>query len=89
MNVHRYGGIASAYILSTNSANRSHHQGISSALILSTILDLSKIEAGKLDLEVLDFELIPLVEGTAELLSEQARYKNIAVMTFIEPDLPK
>ncbi len=58
-------------------------------IIINDILDLSKIEAGKLDLEILDFDLVPLVEGTAELLSEQARYKNIAVMTFIDPDLPK
>jgi two-component system sensor histidine kinase/response regulator len=58
-------------------------------IIINDILDLSKIEAGKLDLEIIDFELIPLVEGTAELLSEQARYKNIAVMTFIDPELPK
>ncbi len=58
-------------------------------IIINDILDLSKIEAGKLDLEIIDFELIPLVEGTAELLSEQARYKDIAVMTFIDPDLPK
>ncbi len=58
-------------------------------IIINDILDLSKIEAGKLDLEILDFDLIPLVEGTAELLSEQARYKNISVMTFIDPELPK
>jgi two-component system, sensor histidine kinase and response regulator len=58
-------------------------------IIINDILDLSKIEAGKLDLEIIDFELIPLVEGTAELLSEQARYKNIAVMTFIDPELPR
>lgn len=58
-------------------------------IIINDILDLSKIEAGKLDLEILDFDLVPLVEGTAELLSEQARYKNIAVMTFIDPELPK
>lgn len=57
-------------------------------IIINDILDLSKIEAGKLDLEVLDFELIPMIEGTAELLTEQAREKNLSVMTFVEPDLP-
>ncbi|HEY9678520.1 MAG TPA: response regulator [Drouetiella sp.] len=58
-------------------------------IIINDILDLSKIEAGKLELEFLDFDIIPLIEGTAELLSEQARYKNISVMTFIDPDLQK
>ena len=57
-------------------------------IIINDILDLSKIEAGKLELELLDFDLIPLVEGTAELLSEQAREKKLAVMTYIDPDLP-
>ena len=57
-------------------------------IIINDILDLSKIEAGKLELETLDFELISLVEGTAELLSEQARDKKLAVMTYIDPQLP-
>lgn len=58
-------------------------------IIINDILDLSKIEAGKLELEVLDFELIPLVEGTAELLSEQAHERKLAVMTYIDPCLPR
>jgi two-component system, sensor histidine kinase and response regulator len=56
--------------------------------IINDILDLSKIEAGKLDLDTLDFHLIPLVEGTAELLAETAREKKLTVMTFIDPAIP-
>jgi len=58
-------------------------------IIINGILYRSKIEAGRLELEVLDFELIPLVEGTAELLSEQAHERKLAVMTYIDPCLPR
>jgi two-component system, sensor histidine kinase and response regulator len=57
-------------------------------IIINDILDLSKIEAGRLDLDSLDFHLVPLVEGTAELLAETARSKELSVMTFIEPQVP-
>ncbi|MBY0357100.1 MAG: response regulator [Candidatus Obscuribacterales bacterium] len=56
--------------------------------IINDILDLSKIEAGKLDLESLDFSLTPLVEGTVALLSEGARDKKLSLMTFVDPEIP-
>ena len=57
-------------------------------IIINDILDLSKIEAGRLDLDSLDFHIIPLVEGTAELLAETARAKALSVMTYIAPSVP-
>jgi len=57
-------------------------------IIINDILDLSKIEAGRLELETIDFSLVGLVEGTAELLAESARAKQLNVMTFIESDVP-
>jgi two-component system sensor histidine kinase/response regulator len=57
-------------------------------IIINDILDLSKIEAGRLDIDSVDFQLIPLVEGTAELLAETAREKKLSVMTFIDPEVP-
>lgn len=56
--------------------------------IINDILDLSKIEAGKLDLEMVGFELAPLVEGTTALLSESARDKNLSLMAYIDPTIP-
>ncbi len=56
--------------------------------IINDILDLSKIEAGKLDLDATDFHLITLVEATTELIAETAREKKLTVMTFIDPEIP-
>lgn len=57
-------------------------------IIINDILDLSKIEAGKLELEENEFNLVSLVEGTAELLVESSPQKNVSLMTYIDPVLP-
>ncbi len=56
--------------------------------IINDILDLSKMEAGKLALDAIDFELLVAVEEAAELLAPKAREKNLALMTFVSPDIP-
>src|ERR1700738_663241 len=43
--------------------------------LINDILDFSKIAAGKLVFEETDFNLIDLVEGAADLVSDQARRK--------------
>jgi two-component system, sensor histidine kinase len=58
-------------------------------ILINDILDLSKIAAGKLDLEPVNFELAPLIEGTAAILSESARDKKLSLMTYIDPELPR
>jgi signal transduction histidine kinase/HPt (histidine-containing phosphotransfer) domain-containing protein/BarA-like signal transduction histidine kinase len=57
--------------------------------IINDILDFSKIEAGKLNLEILDFDLLPVVEGTTELVADQARAKGLSLMTYIAPEIPR
>lgn len=54
--------------------------------IIDDVLDFAKIEAGKVDLNVIDFDLIALVEGTAELVAERARQKKLSFTTLIEPE---
>jgi len=56
--------------------------------LIGNLLDLSKIEAGKLDLEAVDFNLHELVESTAEMFSSQVYEKGLHLMTFVDPRLP-
>ena len=56
--------------------------------IINDILDFSKIEADKVVLESIDFEPLSVIESTAELLAIQANNKHIALMTFVDPDIP-
>src|ERR1700687_1585701 len=57
--------------------------------IINDILDFSKIEADKLQLEIIDFDLVALVEGQAELLARRARDKGISLLSFVDPGIPE
>jgi len=56
--------------------------------IINDILDFSKAEAGKLHIELVDFNFCEAVESVVNLLSERAQAKKIELTTFIEPDIP-
>ncbi len=56
--------------------------------ILNDILDLSKIEARKLELESADFDLRNVVEGVADLVAVTAQHKGLEVLCFLEQDVP-
>lgn len=55
--------------------------------VINDILNYSKIEAGEFSLELAEFDVNELVEGTAQLLAEPARLKEISLSTFIAPTL--
>ena len=56
--------------------------------IINDILDLSKIEAGKLTLDKTDFSLPQLIEHTLGLLSERASDKGLRITSLIDADMP-
>ena len=53
------------------------------------VLDLSKLEAGKVELEDLDFDMLKLVEDAAALLAPRAASRGIDLMTFVDSSLPR
>lgn len=57
--------------------------------IIDDILDASKIEAGKLDVELRDIELVPVVEGVALTLRPLADETDVKLRLFIDPDVPE
>ncbi|MEF2552636.1 ATP-binding protein [Aurantimonas sp. A2-1-M11] len=56
--------------------------------ILNDILDMSKIEAGRLDLEEIPLSVDTLVEDVASLFAEKAREKSLSIAIMIDPDVP-
>ena len=56
--------------------------------IIDDILDASKIEAGKLELEKMRFHLLEAVEKTAESLAVQAQKNNVQFLIYVDPDVP-
>ena len=56
--------------------------------LLNDILDLSKIEADRLDLEMLDFDLRATLEQVAETLAYRAQEKNLEYVNWLEPSVP-
>jgi PAS domain S-box-containing protein len=57
--------------------------------LINDVLDYSKIEAGKVQLETIDLDVLVVVESVAELLIHKANEKHIALMTFISPSIPQ
>jgi len=55
--------------------------------IIDEILDTSKAEQAKLDIEPLEFDLAELVEGVSELLSPRAHAKGIEIAALVDPRL--
>ena len=56
--------------------------------VINGVLDLSKIEAGKIDLECGPFDLRAVVEEVTQLFSELAYGKGLALACFVPANLP-
>ncbi|MGH2720034.1 MAG: MASE1 domain-containing protein, partial [Actinomycetota bacterium] len=56
--------------------------------LIDDILDLSKVEAGKMRLETLDFNLSSVLEGVASMLAPRAVQKGLRLQAQIQSDVP-
>ncbi|MBN8551068.1 MAG: response regulator, partial [Deltaproteobacteria bacterium] len=56
--------------------------------LINNILDLSKAEAGRMELEIADFDLVPTVEDVIELLNPRALSKGLDLLLHIAPETP-
>ncbi|HLK24567.1 MAG TPA: ATP-binding protein, partial [Caulobacteraceae bacterium] len=63
--------------------------GSSLLAIINDILDLSKIEAGKLELEQVPVEIGEVAEDVCGLFWERAREKGLDLAAFVDPATPK
>ncbi len=56
--------------------------------IINDILDFSKMEAGKLEIENIDFDLRVTVEGILNVFAVKAEKKGLEFCCFIDPKVP-
>lgn len=68
---------------------RVQQSGESLLHLLNHILDLSKIEAGKLELEMVDFDLGELIDGVTAVMESRAHQKSLSLTTSIDADVPR
>ena len=71
------------YVKKTHSASQ-HLLGI-----INDILDYSKIEAGKLDVESIDFTLDQVLQNVANLIAEKAMDKGLELLFDVDSTLPE
>jgi PAS domain S-box-containing protein len=56
--------------------------------LINAILDLSKIEAGHMELESIPFDLPDLVDSVVQLMATQATAKQLELLVYVHPDVP-
>lgn len=57
--------------------------------IINDILDYSKIEAGKIELEKAPFNLRECIENAFDLFAQSAAKKNVELLYYVDPDIPR
>lgn len=56
--------------------------------LINDILDITKVEAGKLKIEAIDFDPVEVIEGTVDLVAMEAHKKSLEVNIDISTDIP-
>ena len=69
--------------------DKAHQSARNLLQILNDILDVSKIEAGQLELEQIDFELDSVIDAMADVLSQRADEKGLELLFSATPELPR
>lgn len=57
--------------------------------IINNVLDVSKIEAGEMEIDNVDFEFEKLIDKVLHILSVKAKEKNIEIKTIVDPSISK
>ena len=56
--------------------------------LINDVLDISKVEAGQVQLESIPFNLFELVDQVGELVAVRAFGKKLELVSFVRPDVP-
>lgn len=66
-----------------------HRSGEVLLELINDVLDFSKLEAGKLELEILPFDLLDVVEEVAETLAVRAHERGLELVVDVDEDVPR
>ena len=66
-----------------------HNAGTSLLAIINDILDVSKIEAGKLDIEATDFRLDEVISSVTTLTAQKAHEKGLEFLAHVAVGIPE
>lgn len=69
-------------------ASAAHRSGESLLVLINEILDFSKVEASKVELEAVEFDLISLIDDICYLQGEPASRKGLNLNSICHPDIP-
>ena len=57
--------------------------------VINDILDYSKIEAGKLEISLLPFNLVEITENVAQMFAQKAEEKKLEIACLIDENVPR
>jgi two-component system sensor histidine kinase/response regulator len=66
-----------------------HNAGTSLLAIINDILDVSKIEAGKLNIETTEFRLDEVIASVTALTAQKAHEKGLEFLAQVSPEIPQ
>lgn len=83
-------------LLQADLSDKQHHlvrtiraSGVNLLYIINDILDFSKVEAGRLELEYLNFDLRELMDTIYDLFSNKASEKGLTLTSQLEESIPQ
>ncbi|PSR91007.1 Histidine kinase [Actinidia chinensis var. chinensis] len=84
-------GVLDTNLSSTQRDYAQTAQACGKALItlINEVLDRAKIEAGKLELEAVPFDLRPILDDVLSLFSEKSRHKGLELAVFVSDKVPE
>ncbi|MBV8659707.1 MAG: response regulator [Burkholderiales bacterium] len=69
--------------------NKIHRAGESLLMVINDILDFTKIEAGKLEIEHIEFSLDDVLANVATVTGQRAQDKQLEYLFQVPPDVPR
>jgi signal transduction histidine kinase/CheY-like chemotaxis protein len=67
----------------------SQRNGVALLNLINDILDLSKVEAGRIELELVDMDLRDILARSVEVVEARANAKGLSLSWTVAPDIPR